>query len=151
LLPQHGKKAIGRLTRPTTKGTLPTRKAATVLKDAVNFHGARLSVEVLNQHKSKLFRSHEVTIAADRLVELHEGDTVCKFDDFTLRARFGRRERGSEPPFGDFAFEMPRRILKQCPVMLETNRKGEFVGLVVFKPGEKQRGRVRGAGNRVRK
>ena len=68
LLPRAGTKTVGRMTRPTTKSILPTRKAATVLKDVVNFHGARLSVEVLNPHRSRLFLTRDISVAADRLV-----------------------------------------------------------------------------------
>lgn len=50
------------------------------------------------------------------------------------RIRFGRRRRGSEPPFTGFLSEIPKQVLKKLPVMAETDRQGRLVGLVVFKP-----------------
>jgi hypothetical protein len=134
LLPRHGEKTIGRRVRPTTKQILPNRKAATVVKDEVNFHGAKLSVEVLNPHLSRLFRTREVTIAPDRLVALQEDNVECRLNEHMLRIRFGGRPRGSEPPFADFLAEIPKRALKKLPVLAETDRQGRLVGLVVFKP-----------------
>ena len=135
LLPRTGSKVIGNMIRPTTKQVQPGRKVATVVKDTVMFHGAKLEVEVLNPHRSALFRQWNVTVAADRLVKLPEGNVTCQLDDHMLPIRFGRRRRGAEPPFSEFVSELPRRVLKKFPVMVETDRRGRFVGLVVFKPG----------------
>src|SRR5438067_2348502 len=48
LVPREGKKTIGRRALPNSKGTFPNRKAATVVNDTIEFHGAKLNVEVLN-------------------------------------------------------------------------------------------------------
>ena len=72
LLPRDGKKTIGRRALPNSKRTFPNRKAGTVVNDTIDFHGAKLNVEVLNPHRStaRFFRKHDWTIAADRLVRL---------------------------------------------------------------------------------
>src|SRR5437773_252736 len=60
LLPRNGNKRIGRRALPTSKRTFPNRKAATVVNDTIEFHGAKLNVEVLNPHRSnwRFFRKH---------------------------------------------------------------------------------------------
>ena len=126
LLSRTGSKVIGSQTRPTTKSILPTRKAATVVKDRVSFHGARLSVEVLNPHKSRLFRKHDISVAADRLVELQESGLICQWDDHTVRdaeqvrdvradaGRHGRNDHAVELSDGDPLLEDdPRADLRQ--------------------------------------
>lgn len=148
LLPRTGPKVIGRMSRPTTGRMLPNRKAATVLMDRVNFHGAQLSVEVLNPHKSRLFRMHDITVAADRLVELHESGVVCKLDDHTVRIQIGLRQQGSEPPYGAFISELPRKVLAKFPVMMEYDRGGRFVGVLIFR--ERKRATTRDQGGRRR-
>src|SRR5665213_3863320 len=52
LLPRDGKKTIGRRAIPNSARTFPNRKAATVVNDTIDFHGAKLNVEVLNRHRS---------------------------------------------------------------------------------------------------
>src|SRR2546427_639931 len=70
LLSAKKKKVIGRRSMPNSERTFPNRKAATVVNDTIDFHGAKLQVEVLNPHRSswRWFRKHDWTIAADRLV-----------------------------------------------------------------------------------
>ena len=148
LLPQTGPKVIGRMSRPTTKSILPTRKAATVLRDRMSFHGAQLSVEVLNPHKSRLFRTRDISVAADRLVELHESGVICKIDDHTVRVRVGLRRRGSEPPYGAFLSELPRKVLAKFPVMVEYDRRERFIGVLIFR--ERKHSAPRGKGGRRR-
>jgi hypothetical protein len=52
------------------------------VNDAIAFHGAKLSVEVLNPHRSnwRWLRGRDWTIAADRLVRLEEGGVEVRFD-----------------------------------------------------------------------
>lgn len=146
LLPRTGPKVIGRMSRPTTKSILPTRKAATVLSDKMSFHGAQLSIEVLNPHRSRLFRTRDISVAADRLVELHESDVVCKLADHTVGIRVGLRPSGSEPPYGAFLSELPRKVLTKFPVMVEYDRQGRFVGVLIFR--ERKRATTQGKGGR---
>src|SRR5208283_2798381 len=82
LLPRDGKKTVGRCAKPNSKRTFSNRKAATVVNDTIDFHGAKLNVEALNPHRSgpRWFRKHDWTIAADRLVRLEEGGIDVRFD-----------------------------------------------------------------------
>lgn len=132
-VPSSKVRKIGRMVRPDSDGTFRTRKAATVVKERIDFHGAKLTVEVLNAHLRRLFRSKKVTIAAGRLVELREEDVECSVSTHTVRLRLVDRDRREEPPFSAFPNELPRRLLKRIPVLIETDRSGRFVGLTIFR------------------
>jgi hypothetical protein len=138
LLPRDGVKRIGRRAMPTSTRTFPNRKAATVVKDAIDFHGARLEVEVLNPHRSQArwFRKHDWTIAPDRLVRLAEGGVEVRLDTHTLSVEVRKHKRGEMPPYSHFVWELPRRLLKRFPVMLQFDKRRRFTGLVIFKPAD---------------
>jgi len=133
LLPNDRPKVIGRMARPTTKRILPNRQAATVVKDEVRFHGVRLSVEVLNSHQSRLFDRRDITIAADRLVELREDNLLLELSDWTIRLRTASHRPGKGLPYSAFLSELPRKTLARFPVMVEYDRRGRFVGIVIFR------------------
>ena len=139
LLPREGKKAIGRRALPNSKRTFPNRKAATVVNDAIDFHGAKLNVEVLNQHRStsRWFRKHDWTIAADRLVRLEEGGIEVRFDSHFVGVKLKKHKRGEMPPYSHFVWELPRKLLKKFPVMLQFDKRRRFTGLVILKPDRK--------------
>ena len=134
LLLAAGRKVIGHRTTPNSSDTFANKKAAGLLDDAIDFHGARLRVEVQNAYRSRIFRGHDITISADRMVKLEEGGIECRLDTHMVSLRLGRRKRGSEPPFGAFPSELSRKALQLFPVLLEYDRRGRFVGLCVFKP-----------------
>ena len=134
LLPRDGKKVVGRRTKPNSKRTFPNRKAATVVNDTIELHGAKLNVEVLNLHRSRLFRRNDILCAADRLVRLEEAGVEYRLAEHTLDIRLRPRRRGEEPPFSAFVSELPRRALKRFPVVLQYDRRGRFVGVVIFRP-----------------
>ena len=138
LLPRNRRKIIGRMTRPTSTETFPNRKAASVLDDAVEFHGANVRVEVANPRRSDLLRDKSITVMAHRTVTLAEDSVECSVDEQMVRLRTIRRQPGTDPPFGAFAWELPRKALKRFPVILEYDRRGRFVGLCIFRPGEKR-------------
>ncbi len=139
------------MVRPDSDSTFRTRKAATVVKERIDFHGAKLKVEVFNAHLSRLLRSKKVTIAADRLVELREGEIECRVSTYTVRLRLMDRDREKEPPFSAFPNELPRRLLKRVPVLIETDRRGRFVGLTIFRERpDAASGRARGRPVRTR-
>ncbi len=144
LLPRCGQKTIGRRTVPSSTEVLPNRRTAQLIDDAIRFHGTQLRVDVHNAHRTSLFRSRNVSAAAERIVTLEEDGVVCGLDGHMAHLRFVPRRRGAEPPFGAFVFELPRRVLKRFPVMLEYDRRGRFVGLCVFRTPMKRRAR-RGA------
>lgn len=136
LLPRTSKKIIGRMIRPTSKETFPNRKAATVLDDTVCFHGTKLHVEVANPSRSNLFPNHPITVAAHRTVTLAEDGIKCSVDEYMVRLRTVPRKPKTEPPYGAFPWELSRKELKRFPVILEYDRRGRFVGLCIFRPGE---------------
>lgn len=146
LLPRTGSKTIGRMTRPTSRQTLPNRKAATVVKDKIHFHGARLSVEVLNSHKSRLLDWRDVTIAADRLIDLEEGDIRIKLSEHTIQLRQESRRPIKGLPYSGFLSELPRKLLERFPVMVEYDRRRRFVGVVIFRERESPKRRSGGKG-----
>jgi hypothetical protein len=139
LLPREGKKAIGRRALPNSKRTFPNRKAATVVNDAIDFHGAKLNVEVLNQHRSssRWLRGRDWTISADRLVRLEEGGIEVRFDSHFVGVKLKKHKRGEMPPYSHFVWELPRKLLKKFPVMLQFDKRRRFTGLVIFKPDQK--------------
>src|ERR1035437_3788811 len=136
LLPGDGKKTIGRRALPNSKHTFHSRKAATVVNDTIDFHGAKLNVEVLNPHRSqsRWFGKHDWTIAADRLLRLEEGGVEVRFDTHLVTVQLRKHKRGEMPPYSHFVWELPRKQLKHFPVMLQFDKRRRFTGLVVFKP-----------------
>ncbi len=140
LLPRDGKKTIGRRALPNSKRTFPNRQAATVVNDTVDFHGAKLNVEVLNPHRcnDRWFRKHDWTIAADRLVRLEEGGIEVRFDSHFVGVKLKKHKRGEMPPYSHFVSELPRKFLKKFPVMLEFDQRRRFTGLVIFRPQNKK-------------
>jgi hypothetical protein len=141
LLPREGKKAIGRRALPNSKRTFPNRKAATVVNDTIEFHGAKLNVEVLNPHRSssRWLRGRDWTISADRLVRLEEGGIEVRFDSHFVGVKLKKHKRGEMPPYSHFVWELPRKLLKKFPVMLQFDKRRRFTGLVIFKPDRKTR------------
>jgi hypothetical protein len=138
LLPRKGKKVVGRRAVPNSKRTFPTRKAATVVNDTIEFHGAKLNVEVLNQHRCDdvFFRKMDWTVAADRLVRLEESGVEVRLDTHLVTIEIRKRRRGEMPPYSHFVWELPRKFLKKFPVMLEFDKRNRFTGVVIFKPRE---------------
>jgi len=139
LLPRAEKKTIGRRALPNSKRMFPNRKAATVVNDTIDFHGAKLNIEVLNPHRStsRWFRKHDWTIAADRLVRLEEGGIEVRFDSHFVDVKLKKHQRGEMPPYSHFVSELPRKLLKTFPVMLQFDKRRRFTGLVIFKPDRK--------------
>lgn len=133
LLPRRGTKSIGQMKRPTSSETFATKKAATLLDDAIAFHGAKLRVEVVNSCRSDLFRDLRITVAAHRTVTLSEDGFECGIDEHMVRLRTEPRRPKAEPPFGAFLSELPRKALKSFPVMVEYDRRGHLVGLCLFR------------------
>jgi hypothetical protein len=147
LLPLEGKKTIGRRAVPNSKRTFPDRKAATVVNDTIDFHGARLKVEVLNPHRSqsRWFRKEDWTIAADRLLRLEEGGVEVRLDTHLVTVEVRKHKRGEMPPYSHFVWELPRKLLKHFPVMLQFDKRRRFTGLVILKPqGRFSRGKTGG-------
>ena len=134
LPPERGGKRIGRRLMPDSAKTFANKKAATLLDDAITFHGAKLRVTVQNAYRTKLLGKMDVTIAADRLVRLDEGGVECGIDTHMIRLRLTPRKKGQAPPGAGFPWELSRAQLKRFPVLLESGEDGEFAGVTIFKP-----------------
>jgi hypothetical protein len=133
LLPRKGNKSIGSKTMPTSDETFPYKRAAVVLGDSINFHGVHLTVDVQNAYRSRLL-DRDITIASDRIVHFEEGGVECMSDTHTLRIRLRARDQKSGLPYNAFPSELPRKLLKQFPILLEYDRHNRFVGVTIFKP-----------------
>jgi hypothetical protein len=134
LLPREGKKTIGRRAVPNSKRTFPDRKMATVVNDTIDFHGAMLNVEVLNPHRcnSRWFRKLDWTIAADRMVRLKESGVEIRFNTNMVTVELRKHIKCEMPPYSHFVSELPRKFLKEFPVMLQFDKHRRFTGLVIF-------------------
>jgi hypothetical protein len=137
LLPQRGRKVVGRHAQPNSAKIFPNQRTARLIDDTIRFHGAKLRVEVQNGYRSRLSGTRDISVAADRMVKLVEAGVECDVDRHMVSLRFQPRKRGVEPPCGSFVFELPRKALRRFPVLLEYDRRGRFVGLCVFPPVKK--------------
>lgn len=149
LLPNRGRKRIGRRSTPNSGETFANKKSAMLLDDAIDFHGAKLRVIVQNAYRTKLLGKMDITIAADRMVRLEEGGVECRLDAHMVRLRLTPRKKGEAPPRGAFPWELSRERLKRFPVLLESDEDGDFVGVSIFKPGRAKTARGKKA-QRVR-
>ena len=136
LLPHHGRKVVGRRLFPNSRETFPNKRAASIVDDRIDFHGTKLAVSVHNAYRSRLFRreGQEITIAADRIVRLHEDGIECWLDTHLVEIKVRKRMRSEPPAYHAFVSELPKRVLKRFPLLVGYNQKGEFVGVTIFKP-----------------
>lgn len=132
LLPRKGNKSIGSKTMPTSDETFPHKRAAVVLSDSISFHGVQLTVDVQNAYRSRLL-DQDITIASDRIVRFEEGGVECMSDTHTLRIKLRARDQKSGLPYSAFPSELPRKLLKQFPILLEYDTRNRFVGVTIFK------------------
>jgi hypothetical protein len=55
-----------------------------------------------------------------------------------------KHKRGEMPPYSHFVWELPRKLLRHFPVILQFDKRRRFTGLAIFKPQNKlPRGRQR--------
>jgi hypothetical protein len=132
--PNPGKKRIGKRSVPDSDATFANNKAATLIDDAIDFHGAKLRVIVQNAYRTKLLGKMDITIAADRMVRLVEGEVECRLDTHMIWLRLAPRKKGQAPPCAAFPWELSRARLKRFPVLLESDEDGKFAGVTIFKP-----------------
>lgn len=136
LLPRDGTKSIGRKLYPNSGETFPNKKAATIVDDTIDFHGATLNVAVQNAYRSRLFQrsKSDISIAADRIVRVQEGDIECWLDTHLAKLTLRKHKRGERPPYGALLFELPKRALKRFPILVEYDGRGKLVGVTIFRP-----------------
>ena len=132
--PNPGKKRIGKRSVPDSDATFANKKAATLIDDAIDFHGADLGVIVQNAYRTKLLGKMNITIAADRMVRLTEGGVECSLDTHMVGVRMAPRKKGQAPLRAAFPWELSRERLKRFPVLLECDEDGKFAGVTIFKP-----------------
>ena len=140
--PSQSRKVIGNKARPNSRKTFPNKKAATIVCDTMTFHGAKLTVDVHNMYRSRLFRELEIDVADDRSVTLLEDGIECGVDSSLARITLRKRRRGEEPPYGAFIWELPKRLLKKFPLLIEYTKDGELAEVSVLretKPSKKLR------------
>ncbi len=134
LLPKNGHKKVGRKQRPSSKKTFRNKKEATILDDTINFHGARLNVDVHNSYKSKLFGSkHEINIAAERTVKLTERGIECYLDEHLIYIKMGKIDKKGKKEYGGFPWELRKKDLKNFPVIFDFDENHRFLGLTILK------------------
>jgi hypothetical protein len=143
LLPRDGRKVIGRKLFPNSSKTFSSQKDARIVDDAIDFHGAKLKVSVHNSYRSRLFRrsKHDVNIAADRIVRVAEGDIECWLDTHLAKLTLRKHKRGERPPYGALLFELPKGVLKRFPILVEYTGRSTLVGVTIFRPIARDRGR----------
>ncbi len=136
LLPRKSKKKIGRKLLPNSDKTYLTKRKATVVDDTIEFHGAKLRVDVHNSYSSRLFRDSnlDMAVAAERIARLEEDGIECSVDRHIASIKLKKHKRGERPPYGAFVWELPKRRLQKLPLMLEYNGGGELVEVSILRP-----------------
>jgi hypothetical protein len=137
LLPRTGPKQIGRMARPNSDETFPNKKKALIVGDTIRFHGATLAVKVHNAYKSRWpgGRGHDgINIAADRTIELREGQVECWLDTHLVHVRWKPRPGAKRrPSYGGFVWELSRKRLKNFPILVDYDGRGRFEGLTILR------------------
>lgn len=133
LLPTAGRKKLGRRRVPKSQKVYPNRKAAVVTDDAIDFHGARLKVDVFNSYESRLLGDKEITIAAERIVTLEEGDVEFSIGQYRIDLDLRpKKERSGNLPYSAFPNELPKKKLESFPILLNHDESGRFTGITIL-------------------
>ena len=148
LLSHNGTKKIGRKLSPNSKKTFRNKREATIVEDTVEFHGAKVHVDVHNSYRSRLFRDStaDIAVSAERIARLEEDGIECSIDRHIASLKLRKHRRGERPPYGAFIWELPNRRLQKFPLMLEYDNRGELVQVSILRrlrsedqPGQKAR------------
>jgi hypothetical protein len=127
------KKMIGHKSHPTSRKTFPNKNAATIVSDAILFHGAKVTVDVHNMYRSQFLRDLKMNIAAERSVAVEEDGIECSIDSHFARITLRRHKRGEQPPYGAFIWELPKRALKKFPLLIEYTKDCELAEVSVLR------------------
>ena len=122
-------------TKPNSKKTYPTKREARILKDAIQFHGAHLQVDVHNSYKSRLLEDkYEINIAAERNVTLKERGVEYTIGEHRIDIDIEKpKKKGTKPAYGNFAFELRKKDLKHFPVIFKFDDNFTFLGLTILR------------------
>ena len=133
-LPCKGRKKIGRKLLPNSRKTFANKSKATVVEDTIEFHGAKLHVDVHNCYRSRLFRDLDMAVAAERIARVEEDGIECSIDRHIASIKLRKHKRGERPPYGGFVWELPKRRLQKFPLMLEYDARGNLVRVSILRP-----------------
>ena len=97
VLPCKGRKKIGHKLLPNSRETFPDKSKATVVEDTIEFHGAKLHVDVHNCYRSRLFRDLEMAVAAERIARVEEDGIECSIDRHTASIKLKKEKTGGTP------------------------------------------------------
>ena len=88
----------------------------------------------LKNEFKRLFKEHEVNIAAERNVTLKERGVEYTIGKYRIDLDFEKpKKKGSKTPYGNFAFELRKKDLKQFPVIFKFDDDFKFLGLTVLR------------------
>ncbi|MBI5528575.1 MAG: hypothetical protein HY897_19765 [Deltaproteobacteria bacterium] len=134
LFPSKGPVTLGQKRFPHKRRDCPDKKAAMIDAGTIRFHGAKLSVEVHDGYKTNWPGSkHAMNIAADRIVRVIEGDVECWLDSHLVHVKWKRPDgRRRKPVYGGFPWELPKKLLRKFPVILEHADRGRLVGVNIL-------------------
>lgn len=135
LFPKDGPKKLGLKLKPNSKKIFKNKREATIVNDTIDFYGARVSIDVHNSYKSRLFgKDHEIHIAAERIVNLKESGIECHLDQHLIHIKMnkGRKKLGKEK-YGGFPWEIKKKYLKKFPVIFEFDENHQFLGLTILR------------------
>lgn len=135
ILPAKGHKKIGKKLVPTSKKLFKTKKGARILADSIDFHGAKLKIDVHNSYKARLFdNKSDIILAPERIVELKESGITCSVSPNTIDIQVAaEKKKGGKPDYSNFIFELKKKDLKHFPVILHFNDSFDFSGLTILK------------------
>jgi hypothetical protein len=135
ILPARGHKKIGKKLMPTSKKTFKTKMGAQILADSIDFHGAKLKIDVHNSYKSRVFGDKSgINLAAERIVELKESGIKCSVSQHRIDIQVApEKKKGSKPDYSNFVSELRKKDLEHFPVILHFDDSFKFSGLTILK------------------
>jgi hypothetical protein len=135
ILPAKGHKKIGKKSVPTSKKIFKSKKVAKVIADSIDFHGARVKIDVHNAYKARMYgdKGH-VNLAAERIVELKESGVKCSVSPHRIDIQVAQDKRKKDKPnYSNFVFELRKKDLKRFPVILHFDESFKLSGLTILK------------------
>ncbi|MGO8988326.1 MAG: hypothetical protein ACLQGU_03045 [bacterium] len=133
LLSNKGPKKLGVKLKPNSKKTFETKKDAEIVSDMIDFYGALVNVDVHNSYKSTVL-GKGINIAAERIVNVKEGNVVCSIDQRLIHIRMRDNDiKAGKKKYGGFPWEIRRKDLKHFPVLFDFDEQHRFLGLTIFK------------------
>jgi hypothetical protein len=135
ILPARGHKKIGKKLVPTSKKIFKSKKGAMILADSIDFHGAKLKVDVYNSYKARTRGDRkDINLAAERAVELRENGVKCSVSPQKVHIQIAPdKDKENKTDSSSFIFELRKKDLKQFPVILHFDDNNKLSGLTILK------------------